>query len=110
MGAIYDGLGNYKEAKRFYNLSIHLYEGVAGPHHLNLADSCYNLGLAHNKLQELTDAEDCFRRALAIYIRHLESCNIRIVRVSLSLAEVLEKKGHLDKEAKLYINKVLYCE
>ena len=110
MGALWHRTGNYEVAKKFYYLSIYIYEKVTGPHHLDLANSYYNLGLAHCKLKELTNAEACFRRALAIYTQHLESSHKTIARVSLNLAEVLEEKNQLDDAAVLYKQYGCYCK
>ena len=102
LGAPYHISGEYDQAKTFFNLSIVTYLNFTTPNHLNLADSYYNLGLAHYKLKELIDAEDCFRRALAIYSQHLKSSHINIARVSLSLAEVLKEKGQFEEAKVIY--------
>ena len=54
------------------------------------------MGLAHFELNELPDAEDCYRRALKIYAQHLEPSDKRIVQLSQ-----LEETGRLGEAMEL---------
>ena len=101
LGAIYNRFGLYKESKTLLTTSIEMYRIVTGPNHLNLGISYHSLGLAHFELDELPDAEDCYRRALKIYAQHLEPSDKRIVQLSQNLAAVLEETGRLGEAMEL---------
>ncbi|CAB4036995.1 Myotubularin-related 14, partial [Paramuricea clavata] len=74
-------------------------------------DSYYNLGLIHFKLNELPEAEDCFRHALEIYYKQLGPSHEMIAMVSAGLAGVLKEAGqsneaaYLDKEYESFVQK-----
>ena len=101
LGGSYHRLGNYERAKKSLNSSISMYEMLTGPHHLSLADSYFNLGLAHKELNELIDAVECFRRSREIYTKQLKPTHEKIVFASQNLAAVLRESGQLDEAALL---------
>ena len=90
-GATYLLMGDYTKAKYFITTSIDWYRQQSGAGNINLGEAYFNLGLVHLKLIELKDAENCFRRALEIYSKRLESCDKRIVKAYLELINVLKE-------------------
>ncbi|CAB4032486.1 Kinesin light chain, partial [Paramuricea clavata] len=86
--------------RKYLTLSVDIFRKMTATNHLNLANSYYNLGLVHYELNDLPDAEVCFRRALEIYSKQLQSSDKRMARASQNLARVLEETGQLH-EAKM---------
>ena len=101
-GATFFRLGKYKLSRKFFTTSINMIREISGPKDLNLANSYYNLGLVQLELNELRDAEDCFRRARKIYYEHLGPSHEKIAMVSQDLAAVRERTGQLNEAAVLY--------
>ena len=101
-GATSFRLGKYKVSRKFFTTSIDMHRKISGPKDLNLANSYYNLGLVQLELNELRDAEDCFRRARKIYYQHLGPSHEKIAMVSQNLAAVLERTGQLNEAAVLH--------
>jgi tetratricopeptide (TPR) repeat protein/predicted PolB exonuclease-like 3'-5' exonuclease len=102
LGTVYYHFGEYYPGKIYLVISIKIYQKVTGPKDLRLAMSHHNLGLVHVQLNELPDAEHCFRRAIEIYSQHFEPSHEKIALVSRGLASVLEKTGRLDEATNLY--------
>ena len=57
LGAIYYLLDDFKQANVNLKYSIGMYQILTGPNHLGLADSYFNLGLTHFKLNDLPIAD-----------------------------------------------------
>src|SRR5436305_49472 len=58
--------GDFAEARAEYEASVALLEAAVGPAHPDVANVLGGLGQLLQSLDDLTAAEGCFRRALAI--------------------------------------------
>ena len=95
-------LDEYKLAKVCFNFSISIINNTLGrPDHPSLAELYHLLGRVHHELNELSDAENCFRHSRAIYAQYLEPSHRYIVAVSQDLAAVLKENGQLEEAALL---------
>ncbi len=101
LGAAYYCIEEYKLSQEQLTVSIDIYRELTGPNNIYLASSYNNFGLVQFELNELRDAEDCFRRALEIYCQHLEPSHEKIALVSENLAAVLKETGQVNEAAVL---------
>ena len=87
------GRGRYSEAQAFHEAALARVERVLGPLHLDVAQSLYQLGVAHWYQAHYDEARALYERALAIRERELGPDHLDVGRVLNSLAIVDSNQG-----------------
>lgn len=77
MGLAYQKLGNYDEARQYYEQALHIRQILFGDNHHDVATSFNNVGVAYDKLEKCAQALEYYCKALDIFkgIRTLPSEN-----------------------------------
>jgi tetratricopeptide (TPR) repeat protein len=63
---VLDGLGRHEESELIYRRALEMLERTYGPHHYEAAANLHGLGAAMAARGALREAEEHYRRALAI--------------------------------------------
>jgi tetratricopeptide (TPR) repeat protein len=60
------GKGEHAEAIKFYEKTFENYEKTLPPDHLDLAESCINIGSVYEKMNEYSEANSFYEKAIQI--------------------------------------------
>ena len=88
VAAAHEELGNFEEAKLYYQQSLTIVESIQGPYHPDLIPGLKNLAVLHDRHGEFAQAERFYRRSLSIVEHALGEGHPHLIPGLLDLARV----------------------
>ena len=86
------GIEEYGEAIYFFEKAYEIYEKTLPPEHLDLAESCINIGSAYEKMNEYSTANSFYEKAIQIGQRSLPASHPTIRQWRKMLKDVPKEK------------------
>ena len=80
MGLVHWHLGDYQQAKEYYERTLSIQLNMLGPDHVDVAVTYYNMGILHRDLGDHHQAKEYYERALSIQLNKLGSDHVDVAR------------------------------
>ncbi|CAH3127820.1 unnamed protein product [Porites lobata] len=113
MGLVHWHLGDYQQAKEYYERTLSIQLNMLGPDHVDVAVTYYNMGLLHRDLGDHHQAKEYYERALSIRLNKLESDHVDVARtyhsmgiLHMGLSDHRQAKEYYDRALSILLNKL----
>ena len=88
MGLVHWRLGDYQQAKEYYERTLSIQLNMLGPDHVDVARTYNSMGILHSDLGDHHRAKEYYERALSIRLNKLGSDHADVTELSRLLADV----------------------
>ena len=113
MGLVHWHLGDYQQAKEYYERTLSIQLNMLGPDHVDVALTYCNMGILHRVLGDHHQAKEYYERALSIQLNKLGSDHVDVARayhhmgtLHHDLGEYQEAKQYYERALSIQLNKL----